>query len=84
LKLVAKEEPVEVRLTKTFEPYQELGVLRNHRDDQTVKVNELCTRARSGVRAFFGPDSSEYELVGGTRTSERKKPQRKPAETPTK
>ena len=41
------------------------------------RSSQLTTRARSGIRGFFGPDSDEYEQAGGTRTSERKKPTRK-------
>jgi hypothetical protein len=62
---------------------KELTALRNDRDDQAGKLNELCTRARSGIRGFYGADSTQYELAGGTRASERKKPQRKPASSPT-
>jgi hypothetical protein len=38
---------------------QEVTVLRNERDDLAVKVNEFCTRARSWMKAFSGPNSSE-------------------------
>jgi len=62
----------------------DLTGLRNDRDDQAVKLNEICTRARSGIRGFYGPDSTQYEQVGGTRASERKKPQRKAKDTPSK
>jgi hypothetical protein len=31
----------------------------------------------AAVKAQFGPDSSEFELAGGIRRSERKKPVRK-------
>ena len=58
----------------------ETATLRLH---LTAKVNEteallaelkdFITRARSGVRSFFGPDSTQYEQVGGTRKSERGK-----------
>ena len=58
---------------------QELTPLRNERDDLSLKLNEVCTRARGGMRSFFGPNSSQYEQVGGTRAVERKKPQRKAA-----
>jgi hypothetical protein len=34
-------------------------------------------RLLSMIAARFGTDSSEYEICGGTRTSERKKPSRK-------
>jgi hypothetical protein len=56
---------------------QEASVLRNERDDVALKVNELCTRARSGMKGFFGPNSSQYEQAGGTRAIERKKGSRK-------
>lgn len=32
------------------------------------------TRILAATKATYGPDSSEYEQVGGTRTSERKRP----------
>ena len=43
---------------------------------QTVK--DLTSRTLNGIAAKFGEDSSEYEMVGGTRKSERKRPTRKP------
>ena len=59
----------------------EMTPLRNRRDDLTAKINSACTRARSGIKGYFGEDSTEYELAGGTRASERKKtgPRTKPA-----
>lgn len=50
----------------------------NSRDIQASTVNDLVTRARSGFRAFYGPDSSEYEMAGGKRRSDRKSPTRTP------
>lgn len=55
----------------------ELTGLITNRDVKTSSLNDLVSRARSGVRASFGPDSTEYEQVGGTRRSERKSPARK-------
>jgi hypothetical protein len=55
----------------------QLDVLINQRNAKNAALTELTTRALSGIRGFFGPDSDEYELSGGTRTSERKKPTRK-------
>lgn len=55
----------------------ELNGLITNRDVKTSSLNDLVSRARSGVRASFGPDSTEYEQVGGTRRSERKTPTRK-------
>jgi hypothetical protein len=40
-------------------------------------LGDLNRRFLSAGEAHFGPDSSEYEMLGGTRTSERKKPTRK-------
>jgi hypothetical protein len=34
-------------------------------------------RVRKGVKANYGDDSSQYEMVGGTRTSERQPRTRK-------
>lgn len=47
-------------------------VQRNRQYNSAKKLAEFVTRARSGFRASFGPDSAEYEQVGGTRTSLRK------------
>ena len=49
----------------------------NRRDDTAYDLNQLVVRARSGIRGYFGPDSSQYEQAGGTRTSERKPRKRK-------
>lgn len=40
-------------------------------------VRDKNRRILSAIEARFGPDSPEYEMVGGTRTSERKRPGRK-------
>jgi hypothetical protein len=37
----------------------------------------MSRRFLFGGEAVYGPDSSEYELLGGTRKSERKKPTKK-------
>lgn len=37
-----------------------------------AEAAQVQTRGLSGIRAAFGPDSSEYEQAGGVRTSERK------------
>lgn len=36
-------------------------------------MNELSSRALKGTEFKYGKDSSEYEMAGGTRASERKK-----------
>lgn len=60
----------------------QLDDLLNDRNDSTKSLNGLNTRGLSAIRGIFGPNSSEYELAGGTRSSERKKPVRKPKPTP--
>ncbi|MBI5568014.1 MAG: hypothetical protein HY870_24160 [Chloroflexi bacterium] len=56
---------------------RQLDALINQRNASNATLIGLTTRAISGIRGFFGPDSDEYEQAGGTRTSERKKPTRK-------
>jgi hypothetical protein len=53
--------------------------LRNRRDDQIAGTWETVKRVRATVKGMYGDDSSEYEMVGGTRMSERKKSIRKQA-----
>ncbi|MDT7690005.1 MAG: hypothetical protein QOE46_2764 [Acidobacteriota bacterium] len=55
----------------------QLATVTNNTDAKRAEVNSISTRAVSGVRAVFGPDSNQYEEVGGTRSSERKKPSTK-------
>ena len=44
-------------------------------------LRELSERILEGVGSKFGHDSNEYEMAGGKRTSERKRPVRKPKPT---
>jgi hypothetical protein len=55
-----------------------LTAATNAAHDESGALNDINTRARGGVRAFFGPNSTEYEQVGGKRSSDRKRPTRKP------
>jgi hypothetical protein len=64
----AEIESVRIKLT---------GMLEN-RDTNMTQINQMITRARSGFRAIYGPDSRQYKQAGGTPTSERKRPVRKP------
>ena len=45
----------------------------NNTNAKVAEVMDAITRSRSGFRAAFGPDSTKYEQVGGTRRSERKR-----------
>jgi hypothetical protein len=50
----------------------------NAKKEAAKALNGLLVKARMAIKIEFGPDSSEYEMAGGTRASERKKPVRKP------
>ncbi len=50
--------------------------LRNRRDAVNANLWSMLKRARSGMKAIYGDDSSQYEMIGGTRMSERKTPTR--------
>ncbi|MBI5385127.1 MAG: hypothetical protein HZA90_10620 [Verrucomicrobia bacterium] len=56
---------------------QEITPLRNQRDEIVVRLKDFATRGRSGIKGYFGGNSTQYEQAGGTRSSERKKPVRK-------
>lgn len=54
----------------------QLTDLRNRRDALYQSTWDKVKRVRAGVKASFGDDSSQYEMVGGTRLSERKSARR--------
>jgi hypothetical protein len=45
----------------------------NKFDAQEALMSDWNRRVLAAVEAQYGPDSSEYEMVGGTRTSDREK-----------
>ena len=49
--------------------------LRNQRDDLYAAIWDKVKRVRRGIQSIYGDDSSQYERVGGTRISERARPQ---------
>jgi hypothetical protein len=57
----------------------ELRQLMTERDRFSREVQSITRRLRTAVRGIFGPDSSEYEKLGGTRSSLHKVRRRKPA-----
>ena len=57
----------------------QLTNLRNRRDAANGSLWDKVKRVRAGVKANYGDDSSQYEMVGGTRLSERKTPTRRTA-----
>ena len=67
---------------QTFDPRisaleAQLTDLRNQRDAAYSELWDGVKRVRSVVKGMYGDDSSQYEVIGGTRKSERKKPVRK-------
>ena len=65
------------RRSQTEDIRTQLTAAVNDTNSQALAVSDVITRARSGFRTFFGPDSTQYEQAGGTRRSERKRPARK-------
>jgi hypothetical protein len=61
----------------------QLTNLRNQRDAMLTDIWSDVKRIRAGVKANFGDNSSQFEMVGGTRMSERKPPTHPPAPTGT-
>jgi len=59
----------------------QLTDLRNQRDALYQSMWNKVKRVRAAVKGIYGDDSSQYEMVGGTRLSERKSPARKQSST---
>lgn len=55
----------------------QVTALSNELEEHTSELAAIRTRAMSGFRAVFGPDSTQYEQAGGTRQSEIRRPSRK-------
>ena len=58
----------------------QLETARNAFTTSEDELGDLSRRMRKGVLVQFGSDSSELESVGGVRTSDRKRPSRRPDE----
>lgn len=54
-----------------------LDQMQNAIEADETKLNDKNKRMLAATGAQYGPDSSEYETVGGTRTSDRKRPAKK-------
>ena len=55
----------------------QVAALSNDLEEGTNELASIRTRALSGFRAVFGPNSTQYEQAGGTRQSEIRRPSRK-------
>ena len=56
---------------------------RNKRDDVYSTLWQYLKTVRTSIKGQYGDNSSQYEMVGGTRISERKPGGRKPKAPPT-
>ena len=61
----------------TWEKLAEIDQDLNDPQSEEGELADLNARFLSAGEATYGPDSSEYEMLGGTRKSERKKPTKK-------
>jgi hypothetical protein len=71
---IAAAAPLEAEISKLE---RQLADKRNQRDVLYNSAWEKIKRVRAGVKANYGDDSQQYEMVGGKRMSERKPPVRK-------
>ena len=55
-----------------------LDQLYNELNTLELDLKDISERMLLGVAAKYGKNSNEYEMAGGTKKSERKKPVRKP------
>ncbi|MGA9994124.1 MAG: hypothetical protein WBP93_01865 [Pyrinomonadaceae bacterium] len=67
-------------LRNKLDAYNQTLSLADQQANEVDAAEKECTeynrRMLSGIAAVHGPDSNEYEMAGGTRTSERKRPTR--------
>ena len=57
----------------------QLTEMRSRRDALYLSAWDKVKRLRAGVKSLYGDNSAQYDLVGCTRRSERKRPRRTPA-----
>lgn len=55
----------------------QIDKLYNDFQEQNLVVKDLSERLLAGVGSKYGKNSNEYEMAGGKKKSERKKPARK-------
>lgn len=77
---------LEAELAQVMALYEQIDALearftdlRNQRDNLGLDLWDKVKRVRAGVKSLFGDDSSQYEMMGGTRISDRKHPTRQEA-----
>jgi hypothetical protein len=70
--LASDLDQVQVELSQITVLETRLIGLRNQRDALIVSAWDKVVRVRMGMKGIYGDDSSQYEMVGGTRLSEYK------------
>lgn len=73
----AKVEDVRQKREQLETLRMQMTALSNQIEEGTGELASIRTRALSGIRAVFGPDSTQYEQAGGTRQSEIRRAPRK-------
>ena len=73
-KLQAALDAVDAQVAKITALRAKLTEALNDRNQKAFELNETVKRVRANVKGQFGDDSNEYEMVGRTRLSERKRP----------
>jgi hypothetical protein len=63
--------------TRIREAELQLKSLRNERDARYLSLWDKVKRVYSGVKAIYGDDSPQYEMVGRTPVSKRKRRSRR-------
>lgn len=69
--LTAAVDALKAKSGVTEDLRTQLTAAVNDGNQQAATLTNLSARARAGIGAAFGLDSSEYEQAGGTRQSER-------------
>ena len=75
--LKSRIDVLEAQVAKIAALRAQLTDAMNVRNHMAYELNDTVKRIRALVKAQFGDDSSEYEMVGRTRLSERKRPKAK-------
>ena len=78
---MARADSIEEQIRGTE---SELKRLRNERDALYLSLWDKVKRVYNWVKGVYGDDSTEYEMVGRKRTSQRKRRARKIASHPTR
>jgi hypothetical protein len=72
-----KIQAVEAKRSEYNKMLKTADELSNAYEALEEELNAMSRKILAGALSKFGADSDEYEQVGGTRTSDRKKPVRK-------